>query len=177
MESKLVQNHVNLKINPINDGVDHIRVDSTARTHLGRTLNAEYHRVFFYPGYGSFTSIGSCIHYLRLKKKDEKIRYLRGSELKYYIKDQIESGQNEFLEGNDFHTVNLPKEVINNAVFYSIMSHANVLELFLTNKLPLVPYFINDKTGTVNIRDDYLIDALAFIHLELKSNPNLMSAF
>lgn len=139
------------------DGVDHIRIDPNAVTVLGRQLTIDYPRPFFHPRLGKFLSVASAMAYCKLKNPDDKVRMMKGLELRNYLKEEIDSGRNEY------ESLYLENELFNSILFYSISSKVGLLETFSENNLPFIAYYLTPD-NEIRMRDKRMTHVLNDLH-------------
>lgn len=152
-------------INPRNDSVDHIRIDGKGSTLLGRQLVLDYVRPFYHPKYGRFESLSGAIAWYKLEKEDDHIRTLTGHDLRQYVKKQIEE------EKNTYRSKFIEDRVFESLIYYSILSKSDLMELFSTNKLPFVVYFLTEN-NEVRMKDKQYSKLLNGVRAKL---PNLIN--
>lgn len=118
-----------MKINPDNDGLDHINLYSKGKTPLGRSLSNFALTPFAHPSFGGFYSVEGFWYWLKTGLQHDQLRTLYG----YRAKKQgtlYESVSCEHFES-----------IICEAIECKVRTYPSISYQLATTDLPLVHYY------------------------------------
>lgn len=114
-----------------NDGVDHINIDTRAKTVLGRMLVSTAATDFIHPVLGPFSSIEAFRAFIRTGGKDPDVRYLSGKMAYDYSNKNIRSQCPKNI-----------KDIILEASWHKVDQNPELKKLLLESSLPFDHYYI-----------------------------------
>ena len=137
-----------MKLDPRNDGIDHINVYSKGKTEIGRWLsNFTYAPITTEDG--KFNSIEGYWYWL--STKDDSLRKLSGFAAKKKGRE---------LKGEDWLTSKDFKHKIRKAIHNKLCSYPNMMDIFLKTELPIVHYYVFKDKVVVPKEGKWLMDFL-----------------
>lgn len=128
------------KVDPRNDGVDHINIWSRGRTKFGRWLSNFAYSPFTHPTYGWFASMEAYYYYIATGSKHEGLRKLFGREAK--------------MVGKTFPrvTVEYFEDIMMEGIEWKALCNPFCLNAVRGNYLRYTHYFYFGQSDTPNIK-------------------------
>lgn len=126
------------------EGQDHINLSQQSTQKLGRFLDLDYSRQFDHPILGQFRSLNGLWFFLRAKEPSDKLRGMRGQELKDYTRFHC-GGMSPDLQRNF-------KAVIIHSAWLRIRQFKDIEAMLKVSTLPLDIYSAH---SVVRVRPDY----------------------
>lgn len=113
------------------DGVDHINLQLSGATELGRKLSIPYNCNFDHPVLGPFVSMESLWQYINSSEQDDRLRVLSGSQLRSFSKELTKVRVDNF------------KAMIIDSYYHRVVNDERVLGLLMDSSLPIDCYYTN----------------------------------
>lgn len=136
-----------LPINPSmwkKEGQDHINLSQQSTQKLGRFLDLDYSRQFDHPILGQFRSLNGLWFFLRAKEPSDKLRGMRGQELKDYARYHC-GGMSPDLQRHF-------KAVIIHSAWLRVRQFKDIEAMLKASTLPLDVY---SASSVIRSRPDY----------------------
>lgn len=149
-----------VKINPNDDGVDHINIYSKGRTELGKLLSNFWALGFLHPLHGYFVSMEGFYYYVSTGFKHEELKKLFGYRAK------INGREKERIYCEDFEVI------VREGLNLKVEQNPELKKLLKESSLPFKHYYVygKDPYKVIEVKGhDWLIDGYTSIREKLKS--------
>jgi hypothetical protein len=148
------------------DGVDHLNINKSAKTAVGRMLSHNHPFVFTHSVLGRFDSIESLWYYVQSEERDHRVRTLRGRALKDHARSLTNVRVTNF------------RAIILDSNWQKIRQHRNLVSLIRASDLPFDCYHPNGHGALVRpIYTEWLLAGLNEIRSALQDHRTPMFDF
>lgn len=115
----------------VEDGVDHINIDSNAATDLGRMLSGNYNARWSHELFENFLCLDGFWNYIRSVERDDKLRGMFGQRLKEHSRELTNRPLRHF------------RAVLIDSQYQRILCLSKLHRLMMENELPFDSYYVN----------------------------------
>lgn len=151
------------------DGVDHINVNTSGETQVGRWISPRNNFKFNHPILGTFRSVENFSMFLRAAEFDDSLRKAEDFvKARNYIRSTL---------GGFRKNVRHLRALTLHAIYFRVMNNPLLMQLLIESSLPFDSYIVQRDTGVPQRFDGifWLLDAFTEIRAALKErrSPNL----
>lgn len=151
------------------DGVDHINVNTSGETQVGRWISPRNSFKFNHPVLGTFRSVENFSMFLRAAEFDDSLRKAEDFvKARNYVRSNL---------GGFKKNVRHLRALTLHAIYFRVLNNPLLMQLLIESSLPFDSYIVQRDTGVPQRFDGifWLLDAYAEIRAALKErrSPNL----